>query len=253
VPERSGGLRRLRGRRRCPDPDDDGERLRAIRHGEDCPPEPAHTAEACEKNRRVEIEAVRAKDGPSGVGLAGRAVTAARRPGRLGRMLHRVATLSAAALALAASACVNTDPAVFVEASVTGPSAKITPSSVAGLGATLDGGFVLSLHLGARASGPSKVSLQSFSLTNADQTTTIVPTLPVAFSDSSQHDPVDVEPDTTVSVPLSFTSGNQLISAQEQTAICKAGGLRIVGAIQDSLQAGATPLTSQVFQPTGCP
>ena len=159
----------------------------------------------------------------------------------------------AAGLALAASACVNTDPAVFVEARITGPSAKVTASAVAGFGAKLDGLFVVSLHLGARASGPSEVSLRAFSITNADQTKTLVDTLPVAYADTTQHDPVTVEPDSTVPVPLSFTTGKALLKADEQDALCKAGGLRIVGALQDSLQSGATPLTSEVFLPTGCP
>jgi hypothetical protein len=148
---------------------------------------------------------------------------------------------------------VNTDTAVFVDAKITGPSATITASNVGGFGAKLDGAFILSLHLGARASGASDVSLRSFSLTNAAQDTTLVDTLPVTFSDTSQHDPIAVAPDSTVPVPLTFSTGKALLSAAQQSAICKAGGLRIVGALQDSLQSGATELTSEVFQPTGCP
>ncbi len=164
----------------------------------------------------------------------------------------RTTLLAAAGLALVATACVNTDPAVFVEARITGPSAIVTASSVGGFGAKLDGALLLSLHLGARASGPSKVSLRAFSLTNADQTATLVATLPIAFVDTSQHDPIDVEPDSTVPVPIAFSTGKALLTADEQAAVCNAGGLRIVGAIQDSLQSGATPLTSDVFLPTGC-
>lgn len=165
----------------------------------------------------------------------------------------RFVLLAVSTLALGTVACVNTDPAVFVEAEITGPSAKLTPSSVAGFGATLEGVLAVSLHLGARASGSSRVSLRTFSLTNADQTVTLVGSLPVAFADASQHDPIEVAPDSTVLVPLTYTTGSALLAADKQKAICEASGLRIVGGIQDSLQSGATPLMSAVFAPTGCP
>jgi hypothetical protein len=45
------------------------DHLRSKGYGEYCPEDPAHNAEAWEKNRRVEFKIVKTKDGPTGVEL----------------------------------------------------------------------------------------------------------------------------------------------------------------------------------------
>lgn len=136
---------------------------------------------------------------------------------------------------------------MFVEASIGSPSATI--GSVA-LGTTLAGSFVLNLHLGPRASGPSEVRVQKFAIANAARTAVIVDPLEVS---SATTFPVTVEPDGDVAVAFEFSTGKTTLAAETFDALCGAGGLRITGAIEDSLQDGATPVESEPFVPSGCP
>ena len=151
--------------------------------------------------------------------------------------------LAAASLS-AVAGCVDTDPTVFVDATIRDPAAQV---SAVALGTQLTGSFSLSLALGPRASGASQVTLQGFSITDADQSTTIVDALPAVTSTPL---PVEVAPDETVTLTLTFDSGADLLPAEAEAALCEAAGLRITGAIQDSLQDGATPVVSELFTAT---
>ncbi len=150
-----------------------------------------------------------------------------------------------ALVALSVAGCIDTDTAVFVDATIDNPSLTVTEET---LGAALGGSFELTLHLGARASGPSSVSYQSFSLAKEDGTV-IVESLPVS---ASQPAPVEVEPGGTDSV-VTFTidTGADLLDAAIKDQIC-AGSVVVMGVIDDSLATSATPVESEPFSPSGC-
>lgn len=139
--------------------------------------------------------------------------------------------------------CVNTDPAVFVAPKIDAPAA-MEQSSV--LVAAVTGSFVLDLHLGARASGPSMVTLGEFSILDAEQTTTIVPALKLTGSLTT---PIEVSPNSDENDDLSF-SNEPSTSAVSQ--LCAKAGVVISGTIQDSLLDSSTSVTSSVFQ-VSCP
>lgn len=152
--------------------------------------------------------------------------------------------LVAAALA-AGTGCIDDDAAVFVDASIAAPSAAVTGGA---LGTELTGGFQLALHLGPRASGASQVSVRSFEITSADQSTSIVAPLEAVAGTAL---PVVVEPDADVTVAFTFDTGADLLPAEAQDGLCDPAGIRVVGTIEDSLQDGATPVASEVFV-AGC-
>lgn len=149
-------------------------------------------------------------------------------------------------LLLSLAACPNTDPAVFVEPVVTNPSCAVTGSS--SLGYEVKGGFTLSLHLGARASGSSSVQVQSFSIVDASHDSVIDPLKLTA----DKMLPVTVDQDSTVVVSLSFDTAPALLMSDVIAKLC-AGDMFIQGTIDDSLENRGTPVTSGPFRPTGCP
>ncbi|WP_437711834.1 hypothetical protein WMF45_41470 [Sorangium sp. So ce448] len=157
-------------------------------------------------------------------------------------------TLAAAALAITASGCINTDAAVFVEPSIAAPGATVSSNA---LGTGLTASFALELHLSARASGPSRVAVRTFAITSADQKTSIVEPLPV---ETTAALPVEVAPDSDVTVAFTVDTGAQgaTLPADAAAALCAAEGIRITGAIEDSLEDGATPVASAVFHAV-CP
>jgi len=150
----------------------------------------------------------------------------------------------ASSFALCLTACVNTDPTVFVDPAIEAPAATVSGGV---LGTSLTGSFKLTLHLGPRATGPSQVSLGAFSILDAEQKGAIVASLPLQ---SSTTFPVTVELDSDVSVDLTFDTGSNTLPIDAQTALCDPAGVVIGGTIQDSLQNTATPVTSGVFKPT---
>ncbi|XXX75270.1 hypothetical protein WMF30_47245 [Sorangium sp. So ce134] len=162
--------------------------------------------------------------------------------------LHAAATLAAAALASLASGCIDTDAAVFVEPSIAAPEAIVSSSA---LGTGLQASFALRLHLGPRASGPSRVAVRAFEISSADQKTAIVAPLP---AETTTALPVEVAPDSDVTVAFTFDTGaaGTTLPAEAAAALCAAEGIRITGAIEDSLEDGATPVASAVFHPR-CP
>jgi hypothetical protein len=156
----------------------------------------------------------------------------------------RLLLLAAASLLLG---CPNTDTAIFVAPTIDDAACTVS-SSVLGTGIT-SGAFQLSLHLGARASGTSMVTLGKFSILDATMKTTIVDTLAVS---SGTHFPVAVAQNSTVVVDLTFSTGTSLLPSSEGTELCASAGVVIAGSIQDSLQDEQTTVYSDVFHPSGC-
>jgi hypothetical protein len=148
--------------------------------------------------------------------------------------------LALASLGAGAGCFDENEAVVFVEASIESPTAQVAGST---LGTQLDGSFVLRLVLGPRASGPSDVTLQSFEITNADQTASIVAPLPVEGASSSIR--VDLDSEVTRTIP--FSTGAELLPVELRDPLCDPAGIKIAGTIQDSLQDGATPVASPVF------
>lgn len=137
--------------------------------------------------------------------------------------------------------CIDTDAAVFVDATVGNASLA---ASGGGLVASLSGSFALELHLGERASGASEVTYQSFSLKAADDTV-LIESLPVSPDTPS---PVTVEPGGDVVV--TFTIDNDELPVDVKEAICNAGQLKISGVLEDSLESESSPIESATFSPS---
>jgi hypothetical protein len=147
--------------------------------------------------------------------------------------------------ALLAAGCIDTDAAVFVDATLGAPALTLVPAG--GFGVTLQGSFALELHLGARASGTSQVTYTSFSLKAADGSV-VVESLPVAVDKPS---PVAVDPGSDVLVTFTIDSGATVLDNTVKDRIC-AGQVKIVGVIEDSLESESSPLESAPFSPSGC-
>jgi len=164
-------------------------------------------------------------------------------------MLRFVTAVGVAGILLGCVGCgIDTDPAVFVDPSITGPKATVVEGA---LGTSIqDGAFTLALHLGPRASGASSVGLGAFSIQGSDQKTTIVSPLDVA---SKQVFPVTVDVDSDVDVPFTFGTGTAPLDKGKLGELCASAGIVVSGVIQDSLQNGATPVFSPVFHASGCP
>ena len=152
--------------------------------------------------------------------------------------------LAALLLGLTLASC-NLDAAVFVDPSITMPT--LTVQKVA-LGTTLAGGFNLELHLSARASGPSNVTVGSFSLRTANQQTVLVPNLPVTTHPAS---PIGVAENSTQTVEVAIDTMSATLDASAHDAIC-AGQVVVTGTITDSLETSPTSVTSAPFTPQ-CP
>ena len=148
--------------------------------------------------------------------------------------------------ALILSGCPNTDAAVFVEPTIASPAAQVSGGA---LGVSLKGSFTLKLHLGARASDASQVSITQFKILDENGMGAIVDPLPVS---SKTMFPVTVEQDSDVDVDITFDTGTKPLPSDVEAKLC-AGNVTIGGAIDDSLQDRSTPVLSAPFKPTGCP
>jgi len=143
------------------------------------------------------------------------------------------------------AACIDLDAAVFVDATIDVPTITVAEET---LGTTIDGSFLLVLHLGARASGPSDVSFSSFSL-KTESGTTLIESLPLSASPPS---PVVVEPGgTDTVVELTVDPGADLLASDVYAQIC-AQPVVISGVVDDSLATSATLVDSAPFQALGC-
>lgn len=141
--------------------------------------------------------------------------------------------------------CVDLDTAVFVDATIDQPTITVAQEA---LGTAIEGSFLLTLHLGARASGESEVSYSSFSLKTEDGTT-VIESLPVSAAPAS---PVAVEPGgTDTVVQLTVDPGAMLLPADVHAQIC-AQPVLISAVIDDSLATSATLVDSEPFLAFGC-
>lgn len=148
-------------------------------------------------------------------------------------------------LATTGVACFDTDPAVFVDATIDAPQLVVGEEV---LGISLSGSYLLVLHLGARASGESEVSYGTFSLV-AEDGTVMIETLPVTPSAAS---PVVVDPggaDTAVTFEIS--TGPDLLPSTIKDQLC-AGPVAVSGVVEDSLATTSTPVQSEPFVVLGC-
>ena len=150
------------------------------------------------------------------------------------------------ALPIFLAGCVNTDPSVFVDASLERASGAVQGGA---LGATVEGELVLKLHLGPRASGPSQVGLGAFAILDAGQKAAITS---IVLGTSATKFPVTVDLDSDVTAALPYTLGSKTVPAETRAKLCDAAGVVFRGTIQDSLLGGSTPFFSAVVHPTGC-
>ncbi len=154
--------------------------------------------------------------------------------------------LFAAPLLLAGLTGCNTDAAVFVDPTVEDPKASVQGGA---LGVELTGRFTLDLHLGARASGSSKVTLGEFELVTGANKSPVVSPLPLV---GDKTFPLTVDQDSDVVVHFTFDTGKNPLPASTKDALCGAGGVAVKGTIEDSLAASSTPVFSASFDPSGC-
>jgi hypothetical protein len=149
--------------------------------------------------------------------------------------------------------CPNTDPAVFVDPSLSSPSLALSPSG--GLGQGIQGGgFSIDLHLGARAAGPSTVTLGTFSVLDAELKGAIVPSLDVSAEGTSfSTGSAVVEPDSDLLVSFLIPPATGTLPSTTVTELCASAGVVIGANIEDSLRGTSVPFYSSPFQTTGCP
>jgi hypothetical protein len=149
------------------------------------------------------------------------------------------------------AACVNTDQAVFVTPTMTAAAATVTVTNVGGVpfAATVTGSFTLDLHLGARAAGPSTVSMVEFSIEDAHAMADIVSPLSVT---GDMTFPLTVQPDSDSIIHFTFDTGGKTLppSDGDMTHLCAPAGVQIKGVFNDSLAAPQTPVYSGPFMPT---
>ncbi|MRG94016.1 hypothetical protein [Polyangium spumosum] len=152
-----------------------------------------------------------------------------------------------AVVSLFLAGCIGeNEDVVFVEPRIEAPTAKIEAGV---LGASISGSFKLTLVLGPRASGPSTVQLGAVAITDAPNQQSVVSGLSLI---ADKTFPVTVQPDSEVTVDFVFDLGDKTFPSETQEALCLPAGIRIAGTLQDSLETGATPFASDVFEPTGC-
>lgn len=163
-----------------------------------------------------------------------------------GRVLGAVLALVATSM-LSAVGCIDTDPAVFVEATVTDPYGSVEQET---LGTAVRGAFDLSLHLGPRASDASTVGLGTVALLSADRAETLVEVLAV---EPDRPFPVTVPVDGDVVVTVTFDAEDNLFEASTYDTLCAAGSAVVSIALDDSLRGGTFSAVSAPFALNGCP
>jgi hypothetical protein len=151
------------------------------------------------------------------------------------------------ALLGAGTGCVNTDPTVFVDASLADGTVTVAKGPLV---STVAGSFTIDFHLGPRAADTAEVSLGALSLVNADRSTTFVPSLAVVTAPAF---PVRVELDSDVVVTVSFSAQDNQLQTATYDAICGAGSVVISGAFEDSLRGTTSTMASGAITPGGCP
>ena len=139
----------------------------------------------------------------------------------------------------------NTDAAVFVAPTVEAPTLTVVKAA---LGTNLKGSFTLKLHLSARASGPSQVTLGTFSLKSADEKTTYAEPLPFTVDKAS---PFAVAEDSDTVLAITVDTGANPLPVALHDTVCAGGKIVVSGVLQDSLLTTATTFASDPFDP-GC-
>ncbi|MEZ4300592.1 MAG: hypothetical protein R3B70_36985 [Polyangiaceae bacterium] len=155
--------------------------------------------------------------------------------------------LAAAAALAAGSGCVDTDPNIFVSVELLDPTVGVENAA---LGTAVTGGFLLDLHLGARAADGTTVNVQGFELISEDQNTIIVPSLPLSANGHTL--PIVVEPGTDESVEIVIDLGDDLLAKEVGQNLCNFGSVRYRGSITDSLRGTTVPVLTDPVQVTGC-
>lgn len=155
-------------------------------------------------------------------------------------------SVAAAALTFALASCIDTDAAVFVEGSVTGPALTVQSGALV---TSVGGSFTIALHLGPRASGPSDVSLTKVSVADAARTVELIASLGVR---TTPDFPVTVPVDGDVLVNAIAAAEDNLLEEGAAEEICEAGPLVIVGVLDGGLRGGSITVVSEPFQPSGC-
>lgn len=150
-------------------------------------------------------------------------------------------------MALLTGGCIDTDAAVFVEATISDAEGNVQQSSLAsGIG----GSFRVLFHLGPRASGPSEVALGGFSLTDAERAETLLPTLEVSTTPGF---PLEVPVDGDVAVQVTFAPDDNLLEPTALDGLCAPAGARVVGVFDDALRGGSVSVASEAILFVGCP
>jgi len=150
-------------------------------------------------------------------------------------------------LPLCLMGCPDTDAAVFVELSIQNPTLEVETSVLA---TAVSGSFDLRLHLGPRATDAAEVTLGSLSVTNHDQTITLIAPLAAV---PNPAEPWIVNVDSDVDVSFTIDGLDNEVEVEAVDALCDPGGIIISGAFDDSLEDALKPVTSRVFHATGCP
>lgn len=148
-------------------------------------------------------------------------------------------------LAAMSVGCINTDAAVFIEASFSNAALTVESSSLA---VGLSGSATLSLHLGPRAAGPSTARLLSLSLLDATGTTTLASSL--GF-ESSPVQPVTIGLDETVDLSLTLSATDNTLESGAMSSLC-AGPVRLRTVIDDSLRGASILAESEPFELMNC-
>ena len=139
---------------------------------------------------------------------------------------------------LACVGCINTDPAVFVDASIQNEKANIASSSLV---TAFGGELNLRLHLSARASGSAEVSVTAFELLGADGTTQLHS--PLSY-DAGVVFPVTVAQDSTRNITVRFTAEDNQLPTAVADAVCPGGAVRFRAILEDSLRGGSFEASS---------
>jgi hypothetical protein len=148
---------------------------------------------------------------------------------------------------LGLAGCIDTDAAVFVEASIESASVAVSSN---GFAAGVDGALSLRLHLGPRASGSSEVDDRGFSILRTGGTTTLVPSLGYV---ADPPFPVTVAVDSTLLIAVTFAKEDNAFDPTAVAELCDPAGLVLRGVLDDALRGGAISADSEPVTPTGCP
>ncbi len=160
--------------------------------------------------------------------------------------------LLAAPVLLAGAGCssglgIETDPTVFVTATAESPTVNVVNEA---LGTSVSGGFTLSLHLGARASGSSDVNIQGFQITTKDKNTVVVDVVPLEASNAKL--PITLDPGGDEEVKLQINLGSDLLAKEVGQKLCNFSEMIYTGSLTDSLRGGTLPLDSDLVTVSGC-